>query len=86
VRSAAQIDRTVSEWHDHQAAERRRILAELLIMLERARLTGADWYTWALSRRELEPPIEPAPDSVAFVPPIAARATESLSPAPAHLF
>jgi hypothetical protein len=46
VRSAAQIGRTVSEWHEHQAAERRHHLAAFLSMCRAARERGDEWVRW----------------------------------------
>jgi len=54
VRSAEQISRTASEWHDAQRAERENILRQLLAELRRARETNAPWYTWVVARRQGE--------------------------------
>lgn len=46
MRSAQQIGRTVSEWHEWQAAERRRHLAAFLSMVKAARARGEEWVSW----------------------------------------
>jgi hypothetical protein len=49
VRSAEQIGRTVSEWHDYQRAQRQAILADLLAILRRSR--QEHWYRWVVGGR-----------------------------------
>jgi len=51
VRSAQQIGRTVSEYHDWQAAERRKHLAAFLSMVRAARDRGEEWVRWIDSGR-----------------------------------
>jgi hypothetical protein len=51
MRSAARISRTVDEYRDHQAAERRRHLAEFLALVRRARERGEEWVRWLDSGR-----------------------------------
>lgn len=58
MRSAAQIGRTVSEWHDHQAAERRRHLAAFLATCRAARERGEEWVRWIDAGRPVYTPAE----------------------------
>lgn len=52
MRSAERIRRTPGEWADHQAAQRRKLLAELLRELERANGHNAPWYVWVRARAD----------------------------------
>jgi len=49
VRSAEQIGRTVSEWHDYQRAQRAAILSDLLAIL--AKSHREHWYRWVADGR-----------------------------------
>lgn len=46
MRSAAQIGRTVSEYHDWQADERRKHLAAFRSLVRAARERGEEWVRW----------------------------------------
>jgi hypothetical protein len=48
MRSADQIGRTVEQYAEFKAAERRRTLRELLSGLAHARANRAEWYTWVV--------------------------------------
>ncbi len=62
MRSAEQIGRTVSEYHEWQRAQRAKHLREALAMLHRAREEGAEWYVWIASggHKKARPPPSPA--------------------------
>lgn len=51
MRSAQQIGRTVGQYRDYRAAERQRILREVLAMLAKARSEGRGWYMWIVDGR-----------------------------------
>lgn len=53
MRSAEQIGRTVSEWHDYQRAQRVAILADLLAILRKSR--RENWYRWIADGRPVLP-------------------------------
>lgn len=46
MRSASQIGRTVSEYHDWQAAERRKHLLAFRSLVRAARERGEEWVRW----------------------------------------
>ncbi len=49
MRSAEQIRRTPGEWHDYQAAQRQKLLADLLAIL--AKSHREHWYRWIVDGR-----------------------------------
>jgi hypothetical protein len=52
MRSAEQIGRTVSEWHDHQRAAREQARRELAAMRAQWERDEPDWYVWLMKRRD----------------------------------
>lgn len=58
MRSAAQIGRTVSGWHEHQAAERRAHLSAFLAMCRAARERDEEWVRWIDAGRPVYTPDE----------------------------